>query len=154
MKHPVQPYTVVVLLNGDGSKVLLTKKDRTAFAGMLNGVGGKIEDGETPMDGAYREVQEETSLKPEDIDMMTWLGTLIIPEQCDERNADKYPELHFFSGIVNDESKAHKPDSETEPIAWYEIGEDNMPISDLEVAGDGDLRYFITLARKWLFNIR
>lgn len=153
MKHPVQQYTVVVLLNSDGSKVLLTKKDRTSFAGMLNGVGGKIEQGEKPMDGAYREIQEETSLMPDDIQMMTWLGTLTIPEQCDEKNADKYPELFFFGGIVDDESKAHKPDSETEPIAWYEIGEDNNPVTELNVAGDGDLSYFIGRARKWLFNI-
>lgn len=152
-QHPVQPYTVIVLLNGDGSKVLLTKKDRTSFAGMLNGVGGKIEVGEAPMDGAYREIKEETALEPEDIEMLTWLGILTIPEQCDEKNADKYPELYFYSGIVNDESKAHKPDSETKPIGWYEIGKDNKPIADLEIAGDGDLQYFIGRARKWLFNI-
>lgn len=153
MAHQLQPYTVIVLLNGDGSKVLLTKKDRTAFAGMLNGVGGKIERGESPEEGAYREIREETSLLPDDVEMLTWLGTLTIPEQCDEKNADKFPQLYFYSGVVKDEAKVHKPDSETEPVAWYEIGPGNMPVTDLGIAGDGDLLYFIGRARKWLFNI-
>ena len=49
-------YSVVVLLNKDGSKVLMQKKDHTAFAGKLNGVGGKIEKEEMPWDGALRKI--------------------------------------------------------------------------------------------------
>lgn len=150
----VKKYTVVVLLNGDGSKVLLEKKDRTLFAGMLNGVGGKIEEGETPEQGAYREILEETSLREEDITMLTWLGTLSLPEQCDTSNADMYPELWFYSGIVDDESLAKKPVDSTEEIAWYSLNNDGRPVTDLKLAGDGDLQYFIDRARRFLFNIQ
>ena len=153
-------YTVVVLLNKDGSKVLLQKKDRTAFVGKWNGVGGKIEDGEEPVAGAYREIEEETSLKPSDIKNLTWLGTLTLPEQCDLDNPDLYPELWFFSGIVEDESLAVKPDTETEEIAWFKILDNKKLVSlppkapfNPDLAGDGDLPYFIDSAKRLLFGV-
>lgn len=148
----VKKYTVIPLFNKDGSKVLLIKKDRTAFAGKLNGVGGKIEDNETPEQGAYREIEEETSLKPEQVKNLTWLGTLTLPEQCDTDNAGLYPELWFYSGIVEDESWAHTPKNETEPVAWYILNENDGVITHLELAGDGNLDYFIRRARRLLFN--
>lgn len=151
--HKVKKYTVILLFNKDGSKVLLIKKDRTAFAGKLNGVGGKIEDNETPEQGAYREIEEETSLKPEQVKNLTWLGTLTLPEQCDMDNAGLYPELWFYSGIVEDESLARTPENETEPVAWYMLrGENSTPVTNLKLAGDGDLEYFIKRARRRLFG--
>ena len=148
----VKKYTVIPLFNIDGSEVLLIKKDRTAFKGRLNGVGGKIEDGETPEQGAYREIEEETSLKPEQVKNLTWLGTLTLPEQCDNANKDKYPELWFYSGIVKDQSLAHAPENETEPVAWYMLNKDDNVITHLELAGDGNLEYFIRRARRLLFG--
>lgn len=148
----VKKYSVVILLNEDGSKVLLQKKDRTLFKGKLNGVGGKIEKEEMPVNGALREVLEETSLRPEDLLRFEWIGTLTLPEQCDTNNMDKYPELWFFGGVVKDENRAHKPDTETEEIRWYHLKPDNKPFTDLETAGDGDLEYFIGVARHMFFG--
>lgn len=150
--YKTQRYSVVILFNNDGSKILLQKKNRTAFAGKLNGVGGKINNGEIPSTGALREMQEEASLRPEDLEHFKWCGTLLVPEQCDEQNLDKYPELWFFAGIVKDESRAQKPENETEEIDWYELNSDNKPITDLETAGDGDLEYFIAVGKRLLFG--
>ncbi|GAF81529.1 unnamed protein product [marine sediment metagenome] len=47
----------------DGNSVLLIKKNRPEWqAGCLNGVGGKIEGGETPDQAMIRECLEETGL--------------------------------------------------------------------------------------------
>lgn len=151
MKTGAKKYSVCLLFNGDGSKVLLQKKDRTAFAGMLNGVGGKIEEDENPAQGALREIYEETSIRQQDLERFEWLGTLSLPEQCDTDNADKYPELWFFGGVVKDESLAVKPETETEEIGWFMLVGDN-PVTDLETAGDGDLEYFIGRARSIFFG--
>ena len=44
-------------------QVLLIQKQRPAWqSGRLNGVGGHIEDGESPLDAMHREFQEETGL--------------------------------------------------------------------------------------------
>lgn len=148
----IKKYTVVILLNQDGSKVLLQVKDHTLFAGMLNGVGGKIEDGEQPVNGALREIFEETSIQPGGLSRFEWLGTLTLPEQCDDRNPDKYPELWFFGGIVKDETLAVKPDGATEEIGWYMLDPDSLPITSLQTAGDNNLEYFIGRARRILFG--
>lgn len=149
--NELKKYSVVVLLNKDGSKVLLCKKDHTAYAGRLNGVGGAVADNEMPWENALRKIFEETSIHKKDIRRFTWLGTLSLPEQCDFKNPDKYPELWFFSGIVDDESLAKTPELRTERIDWVMlVGSD--PVTELDLAGDGDLEYFIGKARRMLFG--
>ena len=55
--------------SGDGQEVLLIRKKRGIGAGKINGPGGKIDPGETPVQCAIRETQEElrvTALDPEE----------------------------------------------------------------------------------------
>ncbi len=151
--------SVILLFNNDGTKLLLQKKDRTVYKGMLNGIGGKIEDSEMPVQGALREMAEEVSLHQEDMDRFEWIGTLMIPDLWDEKYPDMFPELWFFGGIVKNENSPHKPDFETEEIGWYDlakaplsIGDFIMPATDIKLAGEGDLFYFINKARKILFG--
>jgi len=54
-------YVCGFLFNGDFTNVLLIRKKRPEWqAGLLNGVGGKVEDGETPYAAMEREFMEET----------------------------------------------------------------------------------------------
>jgi len=54
-------YVVGFLFSEDQSRVLLVWKNRPAWQnGKLNGVGGKIEAGETPLQAMEREFKEET----------------------------------------------------------------------------------------------
>lgn len=146
-------YTVIFILNNTHTKVLLQLKNRTEYAGKLNGVGGKVEDGETPEQGAYREILEETSIKSKDIMCLTWLGTLICPENCDEKNKNKFPELWFYGATILYENLAKQPDTESEKINWYTILDNNtIDTNGLELAGDGNIPYFIGLAKKYLLG--
>lgn len=45
-------------------QILLIRKKRGLGAGKVNGPGGRIEPGETPLQGAVREVQEELLVTP------------------------------------------------------------------------------------------
>lgn len=47
-----------------GSEVLLIRKKRGLGAGKMNAPGGRLEGGETPQQGAIREVEEELSVTP------------------------------------------------------------------------------------------
>lgn len=47
-----------------GNKILLAEKQRGFGQGKLNGVGGKLEKGETPEQAMIRETQEEIFVTP------------------------------------------------------------------------------------------
>ncbi len=51
-----------------GDEVLLILKKRGLGGGKMNAPGGKIEPGETPLEAAIRETQEEVGLTPLDLD--------------------------------------------------------------------------------------
>jgi len=56
------PCTLVFVVRG--GEVLLIRKKRGLGAGKVNGPGGKIDAGETPLAGAAREVREEVRAAP------------------------------------------------------------------------------------------
>ena len=47
----------------DGDRVLLIRKKRGLGAGKINAPGGRIEEGETPLQGAERELTEEVGVR-------------------------------------------------------------------------------------------
>ncbi|KAG0231515.1 NUDIX hydrolase domain-like protein [Mortierella sp. GBAus27b] len=59
--------TLVMVLDKDQQKILLGYKKRGFGAHLWNGFGGKVEPGETPSQGALRELEEEAGItaKPE-----------------------------------------------------------------------------------------
>jgi len=59
---PTERATLLFVL--DNSRILLINKKTGLGAGKINGPGGRIEPGETPMEGAIREVQEELCVTP------------------------------------------------------------------------------------------
>ena len=49
-----------------GSKILLLNREFPSWMGIWNGIGGKIEEGESPRESIIREVYEETGLSISD----------------------------------------------------------------------------------------
>ena len=78
MKNPAIPdmrYTLCFLTRGD--EILMLKRNAAPNRGYWNGVGGKIDPGETPVDSCLREVWEETGYRPERLrfhGILTWEG--------------------------------------------------------------------------------
>jgi 8-oxo-dGTP diphosphatase len=59
---PVQNYVVGFIYNKDKTHVALLRKDRPKWqAGLLNGIGGKIDGNESAMEAMVRECKEETT---------------------------------------------------------------------------------------------
>ncbi|MEZ5557312.1 MAG: 8-oxo-dGTP diphosphatase [Pseudomonadales bacterium] len=84
---PQQTGTLLFVL--DGAKVLLIRKLRGHGAGKINGPGGKLEPGETPLQCALRETEEETGVRARslrlaarlrflDLDDDDWLGFIFV----------------------------------------------------------------------------
>jgi 8-oxo-dGTP diphosphatase len=62
--QPVDRATLLFVVRG--GEVLLIRKKRGLGAGKINGPGGRIEAGETPLACAVREVREEVGVTPAD----------------------------------------------------------------------------------------
>lgn len=157
MPDVIKSYSVCFLFTADGSEVLLELKSKTGFAGRLNGVGGKIKPGETPFEGALREIQEETGLVS--IQNFTWIGTLSLPWNCEKPEIpdngldDPACVLHYFAGIIPEGQIPRTPDGSDEPIRLYNMGNIvNRSIHDKTLAGNGDLQYFINQGYCRLFR--
>lgn len=67
-------YVVGFCFNEDGTKVALLRKTKPAWqAGKLNGLGGKIEEGESPLQAMNREFMEEAG-----VDGLDWKARTVI----------------------------------------------------------------------------
>ena len=64
---PQQRANLLFILRGD--EILLIRKKRGFGAGKINGPGGKVEPGETPLESALRETDEELGVRPLDAEL-------------------------------------------------------------------------------------
>ena len=60
---------VIMVFNKENNKILMCKREKEPYKGKLNLVGGKVERDEDEMIAAYRELQEETGITNNDIDL-------------------------------------------------------------------------------------
>lgn len=105
-------YVVGLLFRQRGNEVaLITKKRPSAQAGRLNGIGGKVERGETPLAAMKREFREEAGAE---ID--SWR-----PFCCVKGGSGTY-EVHFF---VSHEKQAEIHTAGDEEVRWYSLAELN-----------------------------
>lgn len=92
------------------NEVLLIRKNRPAWqAGRLNGIGGKIEPGETPLEAMRREMREESGL-----DIGDWQNFAIL------EGKGRYV-VHMFRAFAEEQPAATSLTDETvlwAPISW------------------------------------
>lgn len=58
---------VILVYNKEENKILMCKREKEPYKGKFNLVGGKLEENETEMEAAYRELKEETGITNNDI---------------------------------------------------------------------------------------
>ena len=69
----MQGYNLIVVLDKRRERVLLCRRRKEPYKGLLNFVGGKIEPGEEGLAAAYRELREETGLTEADISLFHFM---------------------------------------------------------------------------------
>lgn len=144
-------YTVGFLFSPDGSKVLLQRKLKTEYAGLFNGVGGKLEEGETPEQCMIREIAEETGI------VQLWgfrkVCTLILPHDCGT-GKDETCTLHFFCAKTREEYLVHSDNPQVEECQWWSTGNViRVPIGTEILAGTGDVQYVVHNAHNLLLHV-
>ena len=118
----MQTYACGFLFSADRSRVLLIRKNRPAWqAGKLNGIGGKIERGETPADAMRREFREEAAL-----DIATWQEVLTL-SGADDAGSGVAWRGHFFRAFGDIDSARGLTDEKIEIHAVAALPRDTIP---------------------------
>lgn len=65
----MQGYNVIVVFNPQLDRMLMCHRKKEPYKNLSNFVGGKIEQDETGIAAAYRELKEETSISADDISL-------------------------------------------------------------------------------------
>tara|TARA_Y100001970_G_scaffold193333_1_gene234959 strand:+ start:264 stop:758 length:495 start_codon:yes stop_codon:yes gene_type:complete len=100
------------------NQVLLIHKKRGLGAGKINGPGGKIEHGETPLECAIRETNEELMINPLNVEPA---GELFF-------HAEDMPRIHGYIFVATDFEGTPQETEEAIPI-WFPI--DDLPFDKM-----------------------
>ena len=137
----MQRYVAGLAFLGKTQEVLLVRKRVPLWQeNLLNAVGGKIEDGETPGQAMAREFREETGVEVEEGRLSCF---------CVESRVDY--EVHFFKASLttNEANLTHPINDVKEMLIWchtYEV----LRGSDLEDCNCvGNLLWLIPMAMDW-----
>ena len=125
----MQGYNVVAVFSPDRQTMLMCRRAKDPYKGLLNMVGGKIESGEDGYSAAYRELSEETGITKDDI-RLVHLMDFTYP-LCDE-----YVEVYV--GGLDCEVTLRE---EKNPLLW--ISTDKNFFDMREFAGEGNIGHIM-----------
>jgi ADP-ribose pyrophosphatase len=125
----MQGYNVIMVYNKEKDRLLMCRRRRNPYKGLSNLVGGKIERGESGIDAAYRELQEETGITKEDITLHHLMDFTYYFQQC---YVEVYVgKLHRDVEIAGDENELY----------WSDL---NRNFFDMSLyAGEGNIGHMI-----------
>lgn len=107
-------YVLGFLFANVRTRVLLIRKDHPNWmAGKLNGIGGKVELGETAKRAMIRECKEETGLN-----IQYWNHFADLCGKEDDTNSRDWI-VHCFAGAAKDSRDFKIRPHDNEPVSWF-----------------------------------
>ena len=129
---------LIVVFNADLDKVLFCIRAKEPYKGLYNFVGGKLEEGETPLEAAYRELFEETGISSKDIELDHFM----------DLNYFKYENnLQVYYGILKHEVNLVE---EINKLEWVTINDELLDNS--KFAGNYNIPHIIRQIKIYLKN--
>jgi 8-oxo-dGTP diphosphatase len=117
-----QEYVCGFLFTPDRDRVLLIRKRRPAWqAGKLNGLGGKIEPGETALEAMRREFREEAG-----VDVTEWQHVLTLSGE-DDAGSGRGWAGHFFRSFGDVDAARATTDEQLETHLTATLPRDTIP---------------------------
>lgn len=120
---------VIIVYNKEEDKILMCKREKEPYKGKFNLVGGKVEENETELQGAYRELQEETGITQKEIVL-----THIMNFQYQMSNM----ELEVYAGKLKKEVNLVE---EVNKLYWIDKKENFFDLQ--KYAGEGNIGHMV-----------
>ncbi len=125
----MQGYNAIVVFCENADKVLMCKRRRNPYKGLLNFVGGKIEKDENGLDAAYRELEEETTISRNDIVLSHLMDFTYYFGNC---------YLEVYVGKLN---KAVDVSGDENELYWSTLDHDFFDVT--QYAGEGNIGHIM-----------
>ena len=121
---------MIVVFDKDLKKVLMCKRSKEPYKGLYNLPGGKIEKENDGLNEAYRELEEETNIKKDDIELIHFMNLTYLKWS---------KELEVYYGVLNKDVELIE---EVNKLEWHDINEDFFNMN--KYAGEGNIGHIIT----------
>ena len=129
---------LIVVFNKNLEKALFCIRAKEPYKGLYNFVGGKVEEGESNEEAAYRELFEETGISSQDIELDYFMDITYF----------KYKNnIQVFYGILKHEVKLIE---EKNKLEWVEINEELL--NNEKFAGNYNIPHIIRQIKVYLKN--
>ncbi|MBQ8397173.1 MAG: NUDIX domain-containing protein [Clostridia bacterium] len=129
----MKQYNILVIFSPDRGRVLMCRRRKPPYAGILNFTGGKIEPGETHENAAYRELFEETAIPRDDVHL-THLIDFAYP--LEHGNL-----CEVWCGVLRREVEAEGDENE---LLWVPVSDDFTDVT--RFAGCGNVYHMMQYA--------
>lgn len=125
---------VIIVYNKEKDKILMCKREKEPYKGKFNLVGGKVEENEDEIFAAYRELEEETGITRNDIQLEHFMN-------FEYKKQDM--QLEVFSGTLN---KKVNLIEEVNKLYW--INKESNFFDTEKFAGDGNIGHMVMQLEK------
>ena len=125
----MKKYNIIVIFNKEMTKTLMCKRTKEPYKGMYNLVGGKIEKENDGLNEAYRELQEETNIQKENIELIHFMNFEYI-------KFNKYIEVYY--GVLNNDVTLIE---EVNSLEWVNINDNFFNMN--KYAGEGNIGHIM-----------
>ncbi len=129
----MQGYNCIIVYSKDKDKLLFCKRAKDPYKGLFNLVGGKIEKGEDGFAAAYRELEEETGIRQDNIRLCHMMDFIYYNQDC-------YVEV--YAGYLDNDIILKE---EANPLVWMDEKEDFFALD--RFAGEGNIGHMIEQVR-------
>lgn len=126
-------YNTIIILNPEKDRVLFCKRMNDPYEGLFNFVGGKIEPGETSEDAAYRELEEETGIGREDVELYYFMDFCWHLQDM---------RMEVYAGVLKHDVTL-KP--EKHPLHWLGFEENFFNMK--KFAGEGNIGHMLEILK-------
>lgn len=131
----MQGYNCIVVFNKDRDKILLCKRTKDPYKGLYNLVGGKIDKGEEGFLAAYRELEEETGIGSDLIELSHMMDFTYYNQGC---------VVEIYVGTLQSDVALIE---EQHPLVWLDAGEDFFDLG--KFAGEGNIGHIVEQVKRY-----